>query len=768
MSPPPPTAAYPRHRQSSSSGHPETSAVGQQEEEDVAHYPIVTFRSMPIYPNVREDVRSAIFRTATMASPCSRLAHHVAIRYSCISEEEELVLGDDEGRTAEVKASMLVVELRLPLTLATPGDLQAHTPSAPEHDDNNTEGASASPLQRRLSQPSLLLTPPPALSVSLRKFAQSLFGYPVGVFPFPGVIYPLRTLGLLPYSIRDLSRFPRLSIVRAPIGLLKKMYTALRRLPRHIPVGILAIVEGPEEAMDMVQWLDRSAKRGWPSDAADEDLMLSLHAGPGSGGSIASGSSTTHPSPSLDFLRSASSTLTPVPSSWAGSNLFMETSPSLALHLNPLPQSAVTLLEGLMGLNASIKMLESNMTLGSSNTNPSRGPLPMRLHAPGAAGPTSLAPWSRGSLPMSSPEITEWERVMEMGKQCESSPMPSTGSVPMSPGAQVAASAAAAKELAEKTSCDKRRSAPDRATSLPADPWSAPKDGWIPLHLVEIGMEPVVPALVVLGGNAGLEVPPTMGSILATSCTAGISSFDDLRQRDAVSAGAELWVGAIGGGRLRGGSGAGSGPRSRSLALRTLREDSIQALLRSVKVLVAEDDRVLSKILCKYLEQRGVRYRAAPNGPTALTEFVDQGPFQLMLLNLRLENTMSGFECAERVRAIERDARDRLLGTSPPVSPLMPPPPLPCTIIGITSETTATVHHAARLAGCNDVVIKPVNLQWIENKILECASLVALVTTPLSETEELRASPLPRRAETVTRMQPPPLPHHPHSSVLDL
>ncbi|KAJ3178062.1 ssk1 response regulator receiver [Geranomyces variabilis] len=169
---------------------------------------------------------------------------------------------------------------------------------------------------------------------------------------------------------------------------------------------------------------------------------------------------------------------------------------------------------------------------------------------------------------------------------------------------------------------------------------------------------------------------------------------------------------------------------------------SISALLFSrIKVLIAEDNPINQTILSTFLRKRGISAAVAANGQEAVLKF-QQNVFHIILMDIIMP-VMDGIQATRQIRGIERERgevdRDGKLA-SPDV-----------VIVALTASSLPADRDAALAAGCNDYLIKPASLVWLERKILEWGAMQALIDydTLLSYAPTM-PSPLPSQGGAFT------------------
>jgi CheY-like chemotaxis protein len=171
-----------------------------------------------------------------------------------------------------------------------------------------------------------------------------------------------------------------------------------------------------------------------------------------------------------------------------------------------------------------------------------------------------------------------------------------------------------------------------------------------------------------------------------------------------------------------------------------------QKRIPPVRVLVVEDNPVNARILTAFLAHRQICFDLARDGETAISKHL-QNPFDIILLDLELPR-LNGLSVAREIRAWEQREHTRLHFTHTILkSKLMHsklknlpemiypsynletlvPERLPAIILALSADYSAETREYARVAGINDFVPKPINLRWLETKIIEWGSIQSLV-----------------------------------------
>ncbi len=76
---------------------------------------------------------------------------------------------------------------------------------------------------------------------------------------------------------------------------------------------------------------------------------------------------------------------------------------------------------------------------------------------------------------------------------------------------------------------------------------------------------------------------------------------------------------------------------------------------------------------------------------------------------------MGGVEATEKIRRFEETRK---------ITPISPPDTI---IIALTASTLSADHDRAMKAGCNDFLLKPISLRWLEKKVREWGNIQAVI-----------------------------------------
>ncbi|SCU97024.1 LANO_0E14994g1_1 [Lachancea nothofagi CBS 11611] len=152
-----------------------------------------------------------------------------------------------------------------------------------------------------------------------------------------------------------------------------------------------------------------------------------------------------------------------------------------------------------------------------------------------------------------------------------------------------------------------------------------------------------------------------------------------------------------------------------------------------INVLVVEDNMINQAILSSFLRKHKISYKAAKNGLEAVEKW-KEGGIHLILMDLGLP-ILSGIDAAKEIRKLEKvngigttvrsnTGSQNELGLEPRRSFSSKAPVI---IVALTASNSQSDKTEALLAGCNDYLTKPVNLDWLTRKITEWGCMQALI-----------------------------------------
>ncbi|KAH8551860.1 hypothetical protein BGW37DRAFT_425496 [Umbelopsis sp. PMI_123] len=169
-------------------------------------------------------------------------------------------------------------------------------------------------------------------------------------------------------------------------------------------------------------------------------------------------------------------------------------------------------------------------------------------------------------------------------------------------------------------------------------------------------------------------------------------------------------------------------PAEKSLAIsrRKRKEKTASSGVSSppISVLIVEDNVINQAILSTWMKKHKIKFGTASNGQEALDKW-NGGGYHLILMDIQLP-VMDGIEATQRIRAIEKEQKTGKI----PIQLDTDGPSVfrsPVIIVALTASSLASDREAALSAGCNDFLTKPVDLVWLEKKIIEWGCMQALI-----------------------------------------
>lgn len=157
-------------------------------------------------------------------------------------------------------------------------------------------------------------------------------------------------------------------------------------------------------------------------------------------------------------------------------------------------------------------------------------------------------------------------------------------------------------------------------------------------------------------------------------------------------------------------------------------------VLPSVNVLIVEDNLINLRILSAHLRRHRIHYDVAKNGQEAIDKW-RKGGFHLVLMDIQLP-VMSGLDASKEIRRLEKLNHIGVFSHADlqNLAPKKPEEELdlnvfrsPVIIVALTASNLIQDKQQALAAGCNDYLTKPVNLDWLLNKITEWGCMQALI-----------------------------------------
>ncbi|KAH3667898.1 hypothetical protein WICMUC_005176 [Wickerhamomyces mucosus] len=159
-------------------------------------------------------------------------------------------------------------------------------------------------------------------------------------------------------------------------------------------------------------------------------------------------------------------------------------------------------------------------------------------------------------------------------------------------------------------------------------------------------------------------------------------------------------------------------------------------VLPSVNVLVVEDNQINLRILSAHLRRHRIKHDTAKNGQEAIDKW-RKGGFHLVLMDIQLP-VLSGLDASKEIRRLERINNIGVFASANAEynqqEEIKPGDTLdlkffrsPVIIVALTASNLNQDKQEALAAGCNDYLTKPVNFEWLLNKITEWGCMQALI-----------------------------------------
>lgn len=164
---------------------------------------------------------------------------------------------------------------------------------------------------------------------------------------------------------------------------------------------------------------------------------------------------------------------------------------------------------------------------------------------------------------------------------------------------------------------------------------------------------------------------------------------------------------------------------------------TMETIVPRVNVLIVEDNEINQKILEAFMRKRKIRSSVAKNGREALEKW-RQGGYHLILMDIQLP-VMSGILVTKEIRRLEHQNKIGVFSggagaAQAMMAPVAPEDVLdsnlfrsPVIIVALTASSLKEDKSEALAAGCNDFLTKPVNMVWLERKIMEWGCMQALI-----------------------------------------
>lgn len=153
------------------------------------------------------------------------------------------------------------------------------------------------------------------------------------------------------------------------------------------------------------------------------------------------------------------------------------------------------------------------------------------------------------------------------------------------------------------------------------------------------------------------------------------------------------------------------GDRDRVTTEKTKQLDMIKKSTTSLKILLAEDNPTNAQITIRLLTKLGHVTTIATNGREAV-ECLAQDQFDLVLMDIEMPE-MDGLEATQLIRKGEAGEMNQKIP-----------------ILGITAHTFAEIYEKCFMAGMNDFILRPINLDNLHNMIQQYTHTATTSSTP--------------------------------------
>ncbi|GIZ44884.1 hypothetical protein CKM354_000806900 [Cercospora kikuchii] len=173
-----------------------------------------------------------------------------------------------------------------------------------------------------------------------------------------------------------------------------------------------------------------------------------------------------------------------------------------------------------------------------------------------------------------------------------------------------------------------------------------------------------------------------------------------------------------------------------------------------INVLIVEDNIINLRILEGLMKRLKVRWQTAMNGQIAVDKW-RTGGYHLVLMDIQMP-VMNGLQATKEIRRLERVNGIGVFSSTPGSNTEKGPLDAngsgqgqdsgkthnpdddkldmskglfksPIIIVALTASSLQSDRHEALAAGCNDFLTKPVNFVWLERKVKEWGSMMAII-----------------------------------------